>query len=574
MDSLRSPLPFPFPLFLFTLFLASACANPVAPSGGPRDETPPVIENSDPEAEAVNVEADAIEITFSEYVDQASFARAVSLTPAFETPVEFDWSGRTVTITPPEPLRDTTTYILTIDTDLRDERGVTLAQPITLAFSTGPRINRGRLAGRVVGAQRGSAQGGLDVYAYPAPDSAAPFPLPERPAYRTQTNPQGTFRFEYLREQPYYIVAMADRNRNRQPDPLEALAVPPRPALRADSSGRPDSTLQWVATARDTIPPALGRVQALSQSRLLLRFSEPVRLASENAAAAWSVRDSLRNESRPVRAAFQPPGTRQEIVLRTDPLRPQVHVLRAEAGAVEDSSGTALPPARASFIPPETPDTVQTRLLRFVPEGLPRSEQGAFLLPPGVEPGLQLNQPADTVRLRAALSVRDTTGQPRSFALRPAAGGATYRFAFSPPLASGDAAQVRVAPQEALNTPGDTAVARRFQRLSDRDLGELSGPVSAAQAPIVVELFAENEAGGAPVQRVQVEPGGRFLFARLPETSFRFRAFVDVNENGRWDGGQIAPYVPAEPIAWSDQPVSIRPRWETALEDTLRVPGF
>ena len=38
--------------------------------------------------------------------------------------------------------------------------------------------------------------------------------------------------------------------------------------------------------------------------------------------------------------------------------------------------------------------------------------------------------------------------------------------------------------------------------------------------------------------------------------------------NGKWDGGMIHPYKPAEPITWMPEPVSIRPRWDTVLGDT------
>ena len=60
-------------------------------------------------------------------------------------------------------------------------------------------------------------------------------------------------------------------------------------------------------------------------------------------------------------------------------------------------------------------------------------------------------------------------------------------------------------------------------------------------------------------------------FARLPQDSYHIRTFLDVNGNGRWDGGQIAPYVAPELITWMEGEMQVRARWDTELADTLRL---
>src|SRR5690606_24045438 len=132
------------------VLLIAGCANPVPPTGGPADSTPPEIRTSMPADQATRVSANDLRIEFSEYVDQASFARAFSITPAFAEPVDISWRGRTVTIRFPEPLRPNTTYIVQIDTNLRDAHGVSVRNPISIAFSTGEQIDQGTLSGRVV----------------------------------------------------------------------------------------------------------------------------------------------------------------------------------------------------------------------------------------------------------------------------------------------------------------------------------------------------------------------------------------------------------------------------------------
>ena len=157
----KAPLSLPITLLLFI-----GCADPRPPTGGPRDQIPPTLETMMPEAGAVNVTASSVRLSFSEYVDQAAFARAFSITPMPEGPIRYKWSKRRVEVRFPEALRDNTTYVLTLDTNLRDARGVALKRPLTFAFSTGPVINKGRIAGQVLDAVQGAGLAGFDVLAY------------------------------------------------------------------------------------------------------------------------------------------------------------------------------------------------------------------------------------------------------------------------------------------------------------------------------------------------------------------------------------------------------------------------
>jgi uncharacterized protein (DUF2141 family) len=72
-------------------------------------------------------------------------------------------------------------------------------------------------------------------------------------------------------------------------------------------------------------------------------------------------------------------------------------------------------------------------------------------------------------------------------------------------------------------------------------------------------------------QQQAIDTTRQFTFERLPEDEYRFRAFLDRNGNGRWDGGRLVPYRPAEPIGWRTEPVSSRPRWNSVLDDALRI---
>jgi hypothetical protein len=165
------------------------------------------------------------------------------------------------------------------------------------------------------------------------------------------------------------------------------------------------------------------------------------------------------------------------------------------------------------------------------------------------------------------------------------------------PPATGEVLEVAVA---ARSSGPDTTYRRRFFRISPRRLGALEGRAlradttlrvsgldrASGRAPgdtatavpadtasgILVELRPGETALSVEPRRRTVVPGSTFVFRRLPEGSYQFRAVLDRNGNERWDGGRIQPYVPPEPLVWSAEPTEARPRWTTVLPAPLRIP--
>ncbi|MFB6099449.1 MAG: Ig-like domain-containing protein [Salinibacter sp.] len=603
--------------------LLVSCANPVPPSGGPRDRRPPSVVRTHPARDTVNVSTstERLRIEFSEYIERTSLPQALSVTPTFEQQPQFSWSGRTVEISFPSSLRDSTTYIFSFSTDLTDAHGVSLENPLTVAFSTGPRINQGQIQGRVVNKGTGAPQQRVNVYAYALSPSALgpPRPFPDRPSYRTQTGEEGRFGFDYMREGRYYVIALRDNNRNRRPDAGEAFAVPPRFALRADSAAGP-VPVPWLLARPDTSGPRLQGVRPVSRQRVRLSFSEPVRLQTRKP-EVWAPRDSVRGTRVDVQGVYRAPNRAAAVVVRTAPMRAGRYLLPLPRGAVADTLGQPLLPDTARFRAATQADTIRTQFRGFVPSGLRRDSTGARPLLPTVQPGVRFTQAPDSARLRKGIRARDTTGTPRPFSLTTT-DGTTYRLQFDPPLAPDQFVDVTVS--GAVFADADTTYQWRFRRVTSRVLGGLAGRVRVADTtreagrvpgdttalrippeigerreadtlvvplqggteedrsarldsayyggPVRVELLPVESTLPVAPRRVTTPAGSTFTFRELPEGQFRVRAYLDRNENGRWDVGQIQPYVPAEPVTWVREPVESRPRWTTELPAPIRIP--
>lgn len=536
-------MPRPAPLLLAALvgWLAPTfgCATPVAPTGGPADTTPPTLVETSPADGAVYVTERTVRLTFSERLDPAS-AAAVEVIPEADTPPEVRVRARTLEVTLPE-LRDSTTYVVTVGTDLRDQRRVALRAPITVAFATGPTIDRGRIAGAVRDPETGAGRASLRVWAYALADTTV---LPDvqtaAPDYRTETADDGTFRLDYLRPGRYFVAAVADRNRNARVDAGEAYAAPPAPALAAGDSTAPRPDVRLWATALDTIPPEARRVQTISDRRLGVRFSEAVRLLDP--AAPIALADSASGQA--VSATlYQPPGDPFVVFLEaTSALPPTRHLVTYPGEAdpsLADSAGAAPLPFALAFTPPTRPDTTRSRFVGFVPEA-----DSVTTLPPGQRPGLRFTAPpadlgarvggGDTLRFETTDGVTyhvETDGLPNAFALSVREGDSTYT--------------------------------QRFARLGDDDTGAIVGRVEADSIAAYVEV--RPEAGGAPVT-ASVGEDGTFEVRGLAPGTYRIRVVGDRNGNGTWDGGRLAPYAPPEPLRILPEAVAVRARWDTEVD--------
>ena len=558
------------PYIIIALFLGmSSCAIPQMPEGGPVDSVPPRIIETSPRHEDVNVSTRTIRIVFNEYVDQASFAQSISITPEFDAPLEIRWRKKRVDIQLPDTLRPNTTYILTLDTNLSDVNRVKLSSPVTLAFATGPRINKGTLAGQVIDPARGKGLAGIDLLAYSVQDSLLLPEIPEKPAYRTQSDQRGAFRFSYLSEQDYYIVALRDLNRNKRPDGNEPFGVPPMPILYADSV-LSDSTRSWYLASRDTIPPRLQRIRPISSRRFALQFSEAVRLPAGDS-LSWSLTDSTSGDAFPIETIYQSHLDRQQVFFSSGVLFASTHQLIA--GGLTDSTGNPMRTDTLYFRPSSSTDTLQTRFIRWEPLNLVSGEAGFPLIPPTTYPGIRFNMPPDLQGIQDLIEMSDTTGNPVAFRAF-SEDGTLVQLEPLPAAVPGQIIQLSL-PGTGVAAP-DTVYRQTVMFISEEQLGELGGVVAGGDSLSnkAVELIPAGTTKLVEPQILQ-RVDSTFLFPGLPaDGQFRFRAFLDINGNAQWDGGTLLPYTPAEPLTWSNDSLTVRARWETTLADTLKIPSL
>ncbi len=232
------------------LFIVSGlyrCANVIAPTGGPKDITPPSVVKSVPANHSANFTGDQFRITFDEYIKLDKITQQLLVSPPMAENPDFRLKGKTLTIRFKEALKPNTTYSVFFGDAIQD---ITEGNPLhnyTYIFSTGSSVDSLSLRGRVVYAKDLKPADSIFVMLYKNNNDTIPLdslPLLVKPFYLSKTNKKGNFMFSGLADTSYLIFALKDENYSLTFDqPTEKIAfidsfVKPqfRPVPQIDSS--------------------------------------------------------------------------------------------------------------------------------------------------------------------------------------------------------------------------------------------------------------------------------------------------------------------------------------------------
>lgn len=554
-------------ILLGIVVLILGCAKSGMPPGGPEDRTPPDILSTQPASGSVQVPTDSrIVIRFSEAIERESARKALFISPVPDPEPKIKIKSDAIVITPRGNLQENKTYVVTIGTDLKDAHRVNLEQSISLAFSTGTSIDSGTIAGTVFRDGKRTAGISLALFEW-EPEKATTVVDSLIPGYLTQSGEGGLFSFSYLPSGEFYLVAFDDKNKNRRINPSREMIGLPFSGIAIDPENRSLTGIDIQLHMDDTSKLELRSVSINPDRLLKVRLSrkiDPVRAESLFAAAAivkeadstsdidiidfaalskWPASDYV------VAAGAMDVGQAYRLILDMLSLYPQV----------PDTS-------RYLSYPFEYPDG-QDQSPPVIIETTPTS--GALNIHPDSLLCFRFSEAVDTVMLAKAVRLIDadddssevaiTQSDMFSVAGKPAGGldyGRQYRLLI-------DATSIR---DYNGNQLSDSAVTITFSTIGLDTLGQLSGEVQFSvpgkTACPVVAAFTPIREGVAAM--ITIPPGQlRYIVDLLPGY-YTVSAYLDHNENGKYDYGTIIPYRPAERFTAPADTFRVRSRFETA----------
>ena len=206
--------------FLIAVVLAALqCARRGTPSGGPKDNTPPVLLKAEPENLTTEFKAKKIKLYFDEYIKLEDVQNQLIVSPPLKYNPEVSPQGgasKYVEIILKDTLLENTTYTLNFGQSIVDNNEGNPNSFLTYVFSTGTYIDSLTVSGVVKDAFNKKADEFISVMLYEidtAYTDSTTFNKP--PNYITNTLDSTTiFQLKYLKAGNYAIIAIKDESKN------------------------------------------------------------------------------------------------------------------------------------------------------------------------------------------------------------------------------------------------------------------------------------------------------------------------------------------------------------------------
>ena len=591
---------------LLTAFLAQRCANAVAPTGGPKDERPPVVVETVPENHSINFSGKKIEITFDEYISLDNANQNVLISPPLSEKPDIKLKNKTVVVKFKEDLALNTTYTIHFGSAIKDLHEGNLFKDYVFSFSTGDVIDTLCIAGKVLHAEDKKPVDGVYVSLYAADrDNLDSLPMTVAPNYIAKTDKEGKFSLNGLADKKYLVFALKDVNSNLYFDlPNEEVAfldtlVPASYPWVAPTPLFPDSTLrdslamqidsltsEMLAKPMDTLMNPIDSI-AIETKATTVYDQNALNLTLYMFTEVDSTQVLLEKklvEEGLLRFVFRHPA--KDAVIMTHEMLPDSFNLVTVHSAEYDTVWWYFTPnVKDSLWVQVKYDTVINDSSRYnlkfkEPGGNRRRKREAeklnistnLLSRGGLIPGqdliLKFSEPIVGYQMRdSAVFKHDTIVYYDRLAFEPADEyGLKYRL--TTPFAADSSYSFEIPDSVFFGIRGRTnnPIKTDFHVLSDDEYGNIYITVIPPEGIKQVVIQLTNESGKV-LKEETITTRQEVMFEYLMPAKYKLRALLDADGNGKWSTGNYHHRRLPETILEYKDALDLKAGWDIDLED-------
>ncbi|MCH8288120.1 MAG: Ig-like domain-containing protein [Candidatus Marinimicrobia bacterium] len=552
----------------FAIMYLNGCASKGAISGGPEDKTPPEVVESIPAHLSLNVSADiSVEIKFSERMNRSSVEKSIFISPLPEIEPEFKWKGyKKLRILFQQPLETERTYVINIGSSSSDMHKNKMEKSYSLAFSTGDRIDKGKITGKVYGKYKTDK---TFIYAYQMNDSMDFEPDTLLPDYITQAGKTGEFELEYLAFDKYRLFAVEENGNNREYDlGKDRISVPVEGDVEISISDSSGSVSFFGFSIIDTLSPKALAVFPVDNKHLTFRTTEPLVLPGKND-SIWIV-PIEGGEKKSALLVYPDVESRSKVHLHFEIMTGDAEY-ELYLGALKDSAGYKMDSSSVfrTFTASSVMDTIPPSLIKTVPGS------GAKLVYPGDKIRLMFSEALTPESIASAVSIINSDSQAVDFSISSSFPN-RWELSGTGGWDSNEKHTLKISLNNIEDIYGNTEIDSiriiRFHTVNKDTLGIISGRAvnnSGNGSPIYVTAMPVNGKSRSQTSRAQED--GKFRLEDVLPGKYFLNAFRDKDGNGRHTPGLPVPYTRAEPFFQGTDTVFVRSRWETADHEVVLI---
>ena len=582
-------------IWLLPVFiLCWSCAQQGSPSGGPRDEDPPVVLESEPPNYSTRFNAKKVQITFDEYIVLENVNQQLIVSPPMEEKPEVKLKKKTLVIEINDTLKSNTTYTFNFGDAIKDLHEGNKLQNFEYVFSTGDVLDSMSVRGTLKYAET------LEVPEEPVSimlytDLRDSVPLTDIPLYVGRSNDSGVFSVNNLRPDEYKVFALKDGNNNLLFDlPTEEIAfLDTSLTLNADKVRRllGDTLVSAAVTdtlaadtsgiATDSIADSGPDYRAIYVDMMLFAEASEIQYLTDNAREdrrklelvfALPLSDTFTYRS--IQAAGEsPPRFLEDFSRNRDSLTLWImdslhynkdsiqlaldYTVKDTTEAYIVRSDTLLftyrePQTRSRRGKEEEKEEEKLEIRTIRNNGNQDVNRNlSFLLdmPLGMlnDTLFSLFHIPDSVEVAVPFEVKADSLDPyRAFLSTPWESASQYRLLVLP----GAISSIYPISHDTLDLSFNT-----------RDL-EFYGQILLTLENINNRVVVQLSSGRTLVEERLVEEDGLYAFPFLPPKEYSFKFIHDLNRNGKWDTGDYLEKRQPEPVELLPTTIDVRSNWD------------
>jgi uncharacterized protein (DUF2141 family) len=210
---------------ILIIVIISSCARVGTPSGGPKDEKPPISIHATPDFESLRFKDNKIKIYFDEYIKFKDLNKQLIISPPMKYAPEITPIGtasKFISIKILDTLKENTTYTFNFGNAITDNSEGNPLKQFKYLFSTGDYIDSLRISGNTLDAFASKNEKSISVLLYEIDEQYSDSTIyKEKPDYLASTLDSTYFEVTNIKAGNYAIFALKDKSNNMIFNPKE-----------------------------------------------------------------------------------------------------------------------------------------------------------------------------------------------------------------------------------------------------------------------------------------------------------------------------------------------------------------
>jgi len=209
----------------FLMVLILSCARIGTPTGGPKDEKPPISISATPDFRSIHFKENKIKINFDEYIKFKDLNKQLMVSPPLKfnpeiTPV--GTASKFISIKILDTLKENTTYTFNFGNAITDNSEGNPLKQFKYLFSTGDYIDSLKIAGTIKDAFNEKPDPSITVMLYAVNENFNDSIIyKKKPDYIANTLDSTVFNITNIKEGKYALIALQDKSNNMIFNPKE-----------------------------------------------------------------------------------------------------------------------------------------------------------------------------------------------------------------------------------------------------------------------------------------------------------------------------------------------------------------